>query len=42
LGNSKMDKNKCPKTDFPKKSWKNMGLLYNKFPKGLKEPTFIL
>jgi hypothetical protein len=37
-----MDKNKCPKSVFPKKSWKNEGPLYNKFLKQLKELTFTL
>ena len=34
-----MDKNKCPKIDFPKKSWvfEKYCILYNKLPKQLKE-----
>jgi hypothetical protein len=38
----KIGQKKCPKMDFPKESWKKRGSLYNKFPKGLKEPTFAL
>ena len=26
FGNSKMDKNKCPKSNSPKKSWKKIGI----------------
>jgi hypothetical protein len=34
-----MDKNKCPKMDFPKKSlnFEKYCILYNKLPKQLKE-----
>jgi hypothetical protein len=42
FGKFKNGQKKCPKSDFPKESWKNEGLLYNKLAKQLKEPTFVL
>jgi hypothetical protein len=36
----KIGQKKCPKSDFPKKSWIKFSLLYNKLAKLLKEIPF--